>query len=99
MGRNEKGDAKLRGDRDHHTVAIGSVGGGGGGRRQVSYVNSLSSRQMDALTALCDTFLPSIAQPHHPSNNASGGDSDGDEEVAKLYQTSASMAGTPEKVT
>ncbi|KAI6701873.1 hypothetical protein NL676_011009 [Syzygium grande] len=107
MGRNEKGDAKLRGDRDHHTVAIqlghdeklvGSVGGGGGERRRVSYVNSLSSRQMDTLTALCDTFLPSIARPHHPSDNASGGDSDGDEEVAKFYQTSASMAGTPEKL-
>ncbi|KAF8033450.1 hypothetical protein BT93_D2150 [Corymbia citriodora subsp. variegata] len=110
MGRGEKGDVKLRGDHDHDTVAIelghdeklvGSVGGEGGGgreRRRVSYVNSLSPRQMDALTALCDTFLPSIAPPRHPLDAASGSDSDGNEDVAKFYETSASMAGTPEKL-
>lgn len=102
MVQNEKEDAKMQGDHDHHTVAIelghdeelvGSVGGGGE-RPRVGYVNSLSPRQMDALTALCDTFLPSIAPPHYPSYTATV-----DEEVAKFYQTSASMAGTPEKVT
>ncbi|XP_010054021.2 long-chain-alcohol oxidase FAO4A [Eucalyptus grandis] len=106
MERVEKGDAKVRGDHDHYNVAIelgddeklvGSVGGGGE-RRRVSYVNSLSPRQMDTLTALCDTFLPSIAHPHHPSYTDSGGDGDCDEEVAKFYRTSASMAGTPEKL-
>ncbi|KAI3439742.1 Long-chain-alcohol oxidase [Psidium guajava] len=100
MGLNEKGNAKLR--DDYHTVAIelghdeklvGS-GGGGGERRGVGYANSLSPRQMDTLTALCDTFLPSIAQPRHPS----GGGGNGEEEVAKFYQTSASMAGTPDKL-
>lgn len=49
------------------------------------YVNSLSFRQMDSLTALCDTFLPSIDASHITT----------DPPTAKFYQTSASMAGTP----
>ncbi|KAK3435199.1 hypothetical protein EUGRSUZ_D02566 [Eucalyptus grandis] len=94
-----KGDAKLRGSHDHYNVAIElghdeKFGGGGGEGRRVSYVNSLSPRQMETLTSLCDTFLPSIAHPHHPSDT----EGEGDEEVAKFYQTSASMAGTPEKI-
>ncbi|KAL5550100.1 hypothetical protein UlMin_000276 [Ulmus minor] len=47
---------------------------------------SLSSPEMEALRALCDTFLPSIE------------DVAGDDSVLKFYGTSASMAATPEEV-
>lgn len=82
---------------DHVTVIeigdmdeAGSGGGGGGDRmRRVNYVNSLSAREMESLTALCDTFLPSVDPP---------GPGCDDESVAEYYRTSASMAGTPELV-
>jgi len=53
-----------------------------------AYVNSLSSWEMDTLTALCDTFLPSIDVSNVTTNDS----------VVKFYNTSASMAGTPERV-
>ncbi|KAM4085292.1 hypothetical protein ACJW30_10G015500 [Castanea mollissima] len=53
-----------------------------------AYVNSLSSWEMDTLTALCDTFLPSIDVSNVTTNDS----------VVKFYTTSASMAGTPERV-
>jgi len=52
--------------------------------------NSLSSRQMKSLVALCDTMLPSIKD-----NNVAASS---DEFVNNFYRTSASMAGTPERV-
>lgn len=51
-----------------------------------AYTNTLSARQMDSLTALFDTFLPSI-------DNI---DCHGDESLLQFYQTSASMARTPQ---
>ncbi|KAM3734457.1 hypothetical protein ACB098_10G015800 [Castanea mollissima] len=51
-------------------------------------VNSLSSWEMDSLIALCDTFLPSIDVSNLTINDS----------VVKFYTTSASMAGTPERV-
>lgn len=55
------------------------------------YVNSLSSRQMDSLTAICDSFLPSL----HP---VSADSSDVSAAVATFYLSSASMAATPQRV-
>lgn len=52
------------------------------------YPNSLSNRQMKALTALCDTFVPSIDASRLTT----------DESVLKFYATSASMVQTPERV-
>jgi len=52
--------------------------------------NSLSPRQMKSLVALCDTMLPSIKD-----NNVAASS---DEFVNNFYRTSASMAGTPERV-
>ncbi|CAI9094953.1 OLC1v1030791C1 [Oldenlandia corymbosa var. corymbosa] len=51
------------------------------------YKNSLSSRQMDSLTSLCDTFLPCLSI---------SGDKDGSKKT--FYRTSASMAGTPQRL-
>ncbi|KAK6251625.1 hypothetical protein SCA6_005630 [Theobroma cacao] len=51
------------------------------------YVNSISSREMESLTAICDAFLPSL--------HVSAADADA---VATFYQSSASMAATPERV-
>ncbi|XP_010275157.1 PREDICTED: long-chain-alcohol oxidase FAO4A-like [Nelumbo nucifera] len=55
------------------------------------YVNSLSPRQMEVLTAFSDTLLPSV----FPDINCSGQLEDS---LFKFYRTSASMAGTPELV-
>lgn len=52
--------------------------------------NSLSKRQMESLTSLCDTFLPSSV--------VTAGAGDDDDSVAAFYSTSASMAGTPQRV-
>lgn len=56
--------------------------------KQRTLPNSLSHRQMTSLTALCDTFLPSVAVS----------DGDHDDDAVNFYRTSASMAGTPERV-
>lgn len=56
------------------------------GRVKIPYSSSLSSRQMDSLTALCDTYLPSIDGLHTKH----------DESTTRFYQTSASMARTPQ---
>ncbi|KAI3453916.1 hypothetical protein Pfo_010579 [Paulownia fortunei] len=47
-----------------------------------------SCGQMEALSALCDTLLPSIDVSHDQL----------DQSVLQFYQTSASMAGTPQRV-
>ncbi|KAG2680068.1 hypothetical protein I3843_11G081000 [Carya illinoinensis] len=67
-------------DHDH----IRSVGA----MSNINYVNSLSSWEMDSVTALCDTFLPSVEVS----------DVTADESVVKFYATCASMAGTPERL-
>ncbi|CAK9325392.1 unnamed protein product [Citrullus colocynthis] len=51
------------------------------------YSSHLSSAEMESLAALCDTFLPSVAA------TAAAGRS-----VAVFFETSASAAGTPERV-
>lgn len=68
---------------------------GGGGERvppssssSFHPVDSLSSRQMESLSALCDTFLPSI----DVSNDTL------DDSIATFFRTSASMVGTPHRV-
>lgn len=51
-----------------------------------TYTNKLSGREMDSLTALCDTILPCVDPPETTT----------DESIIRFYKTSASMAGTPE---
>lgn len=51
--------------------------------------STLSAGQMEALVALCDTFVPSIDVSQLPVDDLS---------AIKFYQTSASMAGTPQPV-
>lgn len=50
-------------------------------------VNTLSARQMESLTAICDALLPSIDLP-----------TEGDDTIREFFGLSASMAGTPEMV-
>jgi long-chain-alcohol oxidase len=59
-------------------------------QKQLPIKNSLSHRQMKSLVALCDTILPSIIDNNVVSSS--------DESVNNFYRTSASMAGTPERV-
>ncbi|WJX88250.1 Long-chain-alcohol oxidase fao4a, variant 2 [Trifolium repens] len=59
-------------------------------KKQLPLKNSLSPRQMKSLVALCDTILPSIIDNKVVSSS--------DESVNNFYRTSASMAGTPERV-
>ncbi|GAB4842139.1 hypothetical protein Ancab_012097 [Ancistrocladus abbreviatus] len=68
---------------------------GGDGEREFSYANKLSGREMDSLTALCDTLLPSVDPPAAPAVTAGVGGCR-DEDVVRFFQRSASMAGTPE---
>lgn len=65
-------------------VKIGSVEEG-----EKTGSSSFSAAQMEVLTALCDTFLPSIDVSQLPVDDLS---------AIKFYQTSASMAGTPQPV-
>lgn len=94
---NENGRKKLK---DHTVVELGSIDTqnllGNGGERSVLqqgsvvYANSFTRREMMSLTAVCDTFLPSIIDdvPHHIT----------DESVRTFYRTSASMVGTPHRI-
>lgn len=58
--------------------------------KQREYLSKLSFREMESLTSLCDSFLPSI---RCSSNETIDNDS-----VAEFFATSASMAGTPQLV-
>ncbi|GMH15900.1 hypothetical protein Nepgr_017741 [Nepenthes gracilis] len=80
---------ELGGNNVEAHMLLVNRGGGGGDMTQLHYANKLSSREMDSLTALCDTFLPSVDPPD-------GGCSATDESVVRFFRTSASMAGTPE---
>ncbi|KAJ3680709.1 hypothetical protein LUZ60_016987 [Juncus effusus] len=51
------------------------------------YKNHLTSREMESLVAISDTFVPSVEPPSHCA-----------ESVESFYRTSASMTGTPEIV-
>ncbi|KAF5749114.1 long-chain-alcohol oxidase FAO4A-like [Tripterygium wilfordii] len=53
------------------------------------YANSLSARQMESLSALCDTLLPSIDVADEDVVDSS---------LSNFYRTSASMAATPQRV-
>ncbi|XP_014521258.1 long-chain-alcohol oxidase FAO4A [Vigna radiata var. radiata] len=81
------------GKKDHSVVELGSIdthklllSGGEKEKKQQPLTNSLSSRQMKSLSALCDSILPSVDHSVHTS----------DDSVNKFYRISASMAGTPE---
>lgn len=83
------------GKKDHSVVELGSIdthklllSGGEKEKKQQPLTNSLSSRQMKSLSALCDSILPSVDHSVHTS----------DDSVNKFYRISASMAGTPELV-
>ncbi|XP_055819393.1 long-chain-alcohol oxidase FAO4A-like [Solanum dulcamara] len=54
---------------------------------------TLSSYQLESLTSICDTFLPSI----HHVNSYEEGNID-DDSFIKFLQTSASMNGTPQQI-
>ncbi|KAG6633557.1 long-chain-alcohol oxidase FAO4A-like [Carya illinoinensis] len=96
--------SKANGKQDKHmtVIEVGNVdeiqvindlvGGGDHHHRDyysLPYVNSLSPWEMDSLTALCDTFLPSIDVTDDVTT---------DDSVIKFYATCASMAGTPERL-
>ncbi|KAM7274466.1 hypothetical protein ACFE04_016332 [Oxalis oulophora] len=55
---------------------------------QKRYRNSLSGREMESLTAICDTFLPSINVDSAKT----------DESLDRFFRCSASMNGTPQHV-
>lgn len=66
-------------------------------RSVIEYLGALSSNQLDSLTTLCDTFVPSI----HDANSyghQDQGNIDDDDSYTKFLQTSASMNGTPQHV-
>ncbi|GAB2269520.1 Long-chain-alcohol oxidase fao4a [Dionaea muscipula] len=72
-----------------------------GGRRSrpLAYVNKLSSREMESLAALCDTFFPSLPPPRDDEESGAGAIRSSDSEYESLvsfFKTSASLAGTPE---
>ncbi|KAF5199188.1 Long-chain-alcohol oxidase fao4a [Thalictrum thalictroides] len=64
--------------KEKHAKAVGN---------QPYLINSLSRREMDSLTAFCDTLLPCIHTP--TSTNHS-------DDLLTFYTTSASMAGLPQ---
>lgn len=75
-------------EQEHTLIELGVVEArqellNGGGRQL--YLNKLSSREMESLVAISDTFLPSVEAPHNAAHAY----------VDKFYRTSASMAGTP----
>ncbi|XP_061363289.1 long-chain-alcohol oxidase FAO4A-like [Gastrolobium bilobum] len=81
------------GSVDTHSLLLecGDVVGNGEEREKQKkpLTNCLSTRQMKSLIALSDTILPSIKDSFAGSS---------DESVSNFYRTSASMAGTPERL-
>ena len=66
-----------------------------GGEKQYLYVNSLSSREMESLTAICDTLFPSV---YGRNMMAAAADDGYTSSISSFYRSSASMAGTPQRV-
>ncbi|RDX72990.1 Long-chain-alcohol oxidase FAO4A, partial [Mucuna pruriens] len=98
-GSSRKGSFRLGlgvdGTKDHTVVELGSIdtqrlllSGGEREKRLQTLTNSLSPRQMKSLSALCDTILPSLSVNNIDTS---------DQSLTNFYQTSASMAGTPER--
>jgi hypothetical protein len=56
-------------------------------RLQIHRKKHLTAREMESVTAICDTFVPSIKAPSECSMS-----------VQNFYQTAGSMVGTPEIV-
>ncbi|KAI4314603.1 hypothetical protein L6164_027492 [Bauhinia variegata] len=92
-----KGSFRLgvNGTKDHTVIELGSIDtqrlllAGQRDQKQQTLTNNLSSREMKSLKALCDTLLPSVVDDVPQA---------ADESVATFYRTSASMAGTPERL-
>ncbi|KAI4327907.1 hypothetical protein L6164_020316 [Bauhinia variegata] len=84
----------VSGTKDHTVVELGSIDtqklllAGEREQKQQTFVNTLSSRQMKTINALCDSLIPSLVDVPD----------DADESVAAFYRTSASMAGIPERL-
>ncbi|KAG9150504.1 hypothetical protein Leryth_010880 [Lithospermum erythrorhizon] len=55
---------------------------------KLSNSRRFSQREMESLSAICDTYLPSIEMPLENNTTV-------DESTKEFYQTSASMVGTP----
>ncbi|KAJ6700472.1 LONG-CHAIN-ALCOHOL OXIDASE [Salix koriyanagi] len=68
---------------------------GGGENKQSFYVNSLSSREMESLTAICDTLFPSVYGSNMMA--AAAADDGYTNSISSFYRSSASMAGTPQR--
>ncbi|MCD7459925.1 hypothetical protein HAX54_042340, partial [Datura stramonium] len=64
--------------------------------KSVEYLGTLSSNQLDSLTALCDTFLPSI-HPNSYGHRQEKANID-DDSFTEFFHTSASMNGTPQHI-
>ncbi|KAI9153842.1 hypothetical protein LWI28_017390 [Acer negundo] len=78
---------------ENTVIELGNIGKQSllwGQDKTVYYVNSLSAREMESLTAISDTFLPSVTMD--------GGYFDGDADADAFFRCSASMAGTPERL-
>uniref|UniRef100_A0A6N2K581 long-chain-alcohol oxidase n=1 Tax=Salix viminalis TaxID=40686 RepID=A0A6N2K581_SALVM len=69
----------------------------GGENKQSLYVNSLSSREMESLTAICDTLFPSVYGSNMMAA-AAAADDGYTNSISSFYRSSASMAGTPQRV-
>ncbi|KAJ6309350.1 hypothetical protein OIU76_018858, partial [Salix suchowensis] len=67
----------------------------GGENKQSLYVNSLSSREMESLTAICDTLFPSVYGSNMMA--AAAADDGYTNSISSFYRSSASMAGTPQR--
>ncbi|XP_042478622.1 long-chain-alcohol oxidase FAO4A-like [Macadamia integrifolia] len=70
---------------------------------RIPHVKLLSSRQMESLSFICETFLPSINLSGNGNGNGNGNGkgnvvNDDDGSIHTYYKTSASMAGTHEHV-
>ncbi|XP_049376273.1 long-chain-alcohol oxidase FAO4A-like isoform X1 [Solanum stenotomum] len=67
-------------------------------RSVIEYLGALSSNQLDSLTTLCDTFVPSIHDASSYGHQDQGNIDDDDDSYTKFLQTSASMNGTPQHI-
>lgn len=75
--------------RDHVSREI--IGETPPATEQRPYVNRLSAREMDSLTAVCDTFIPTV----HPSTCAAASATPSQR---NFFLASASDAGIPDRV-
>lgn len=65
-----------------------------GGRRETKYSHGLSSKELETLASICETFLPPLSLNHDPPEK----DGQSQKAIQSFYEASGSQYPIPDEV-